>query len=288
METTAKAPVNKIIPLSVVDGPGARSAVFLQGCNLACTYCHNPETQRLCVNCGACVPLCPMRALYLSEKSDEEHIVLWDPLKCIDCDTCIQTCNHWASPKVRWLTASQVMDSLSSNLPFIRGLTASGGECTLYPDFLESLFTLAKDRGLSTLIDTNGMIPLTTLPGLLNVTDGVMLDVKAWNTEVYKSITGAKSNSTVKENLAWLNGQGKLAELRVVVIPGHVDTEVVLKGIAGILGPQKTAETQLKLIAFRPNGVRGELADSSPAPATELRRLEDLAKIEGFYNLARI
>ena len=42
---SAAAPVNRILPLSTVDGPGCRAAVFLQGCNLACAYCHNPETQ---------------------------------------------------------------------------------------------------------------------------------------------------------------------------------------------------------------------------------------------------
>ena len=38
------APVNKIIPFSSVDGPGNRTAVFFQGCNWDCCYCHNPET----------------------------------------------------------------------------------------------------------------------------------------------------------------------------------------------------------------------------------------------------
>ena len=47
-----EAPINKIIPLSVVDGPGCRTSVFVQGCNIACAYCHNPETQQLCRACG--------------------------------------------------------------------------------------------------------------------------------------------------------------------------------------------------------------------------------------------
>mgnify|MGYP001728747493 FL=1 len=49
-----EAPINKIIPLSVVDGPGCRTSVFVQGCNIACAYCHNPETQQLCRACGIC------------------------------------------------------------------------------------------------------------------------------------------------------------------------------------------------------------------------------------------
>ena len=40
-----RVPVNKIIPFSAVDGPGNRTAVFVQGCNFNCRYCHNPETR---------------------------------------------------------------------------------------------------------------------------------------------------------------------------------------------------------------------------------------------------
>ena len=57
------APVNKIIPFSCVDGFGNRTAIFLQGCNQDCLYCHNPETIHLCKNCGACVKTCPAGAL---------------------------------------------------------------------------------------------------------------------------------------------------------------------------------------------------------------------------------
>ncbi|MDL2293144.1 YjjW family glycine radical enzyme activase [Ruminococcaceae bacterium OttesenSCG-928-D13] len=282
--SSTTAPVNKVIPLSTVDGPGARSAVFLQGCNIACAYCHNPETQRLCVNCGVCVPLCPAGALSF----DEDKKVQWDPAKCVNCDRCIGACPHYASPKIRWMTAAGVMDTLAPNLPFIRGITVSGGECTLYPDFLRELFTLAKDAGLTTLIDSNGMVPLASLPGLMAVTDGVMLDVKAWDPAVYKALTGAASNAAVKENLGTLAENGKLEELRVVVVPGCMDAEAVIAGIAQTLGPKLTARTRLKLIAFRPNGVRGELAQAPPAPVAELERQAALAGSAGFENVIRL
>ena len=57
------APVNKIIPFSSVDGPGNRTAVFFQGCNWDCCYCHNPETRNMCTGCMACVQVCPVGAL---------------------------------------------------------------------------------------------------------------------------------------------------------------------------------------------------------------------------------
>lgn len=65
--------VNKIIPFSCIDGPGNRTSIFFQGCNLKCTYCHNPETINKCVNCGKCVTVCPVNALDMNDNK-----VVWN------------------------------------------------------------------------------------------------------------------------------------------------------------------------------------------------------------------
>ena len=165
------APVNRIIPFSTVDGPGSRTSIFVQGCNIACAYCHNPETQRMCVHCGDCVPGCPAGALSMVDG----HVV-WDEALCAWCDDCIRTCSHHASPRVLWMTPEAAMERVSRNIPFIRGITVSGGECSLYPGFLTGLFTLAKERGLTCLMDSNGTADLARHPALMEVCDGVMLD----------------------------------------------------------------------------------------------------------------
>ena len=273
------APVNRIIPISTVDGPGCRTAVFLQGCNLSCAYCHNPETQNLCTGCGLCADHCPSGAL---ERRPDGGVV-WNPGRCTGCDACIRLCPSLASPKVRTMTPEEVMAAVEDNLPFIRGITVSVGECTLYPEFLTGLFTLARARGLTCLADSNGTVPLAPLSGLMGVCDGVMLDVKAWDPDVHKALTGS-GNETVKENLAFLSRCGKLEELRIVCVPGAVDVEAVLEGAARVLG-DRTPSARLKLIAFRPNGVRGAFADRAVPTAEQMSAYETAARRMGFREI---
>ena len=87
-------------------------------------FCHNPETIRLCVNCGVCVEKCPAAAL----RFDDAGKVVWDTSKCVQCDTCIKVCPNNASPKITMMTTDDVMAQVRRPLPYIDGITTSGGE----------------------------------------------------------------------------------------------------------------------------------------------------------------
>lgn len=263
----SRAPVNKIIPLSLVDGPGNRTSIFLQGCNLACDYCHNPETQKLCNHCGECVCGCPSGALTIAGGR-----VQWDPEVCTQCDQCINVCPTSASPRVLNRTAEEVFEEVKKNIPFIRGITVSGGECTLYPNFIRELFDLARGHGLTCLIDSNGTTDFSRFPELMKLTEGVMLDVKAWDQEVYRKITKGPTNSVVKKNLHFLAESNKLEEIRIVCLPGEVDADVAINGIAEAIG-EKISSVKLKLIKFRRFGVRGRLQNT---PSPDDSYMEDL------------
>lgn len=273
------APVNRILPLSTVDGPGARASIFLQGCNIACLYCHNPETQQMCRHCGLCVGKCPTGALQMQQGK-----VVWDEALCVNCDTCLKVCPFNASPKIHWMQPQEVLDAVLPNRPFIRGITVSGGECTLYPDFLTQLFTLAQAQGLTCLLDSNGTVDLEQLPQLMQVTNGVMLDVKAWDAGVYKDLCGAEDNSMVKKNLAFLLASDKLQEVRIVYMPGHVDAQAAIEGVAHIAGSQ-VGNVRLKLIAFRCHGVRGMAEKAAQPTKEEMENLRKSALEAGFAHI---
>lgn len=273
----SKAPVNKIIPFSTVDGPGNRTSVFFQACNIHCLYCHNPETQRMCIDCGDCIKTCPVHALSFSNNK-----VVWNPSRCVNCDTCIKTCTHYASPKVTEMTPKEVFLEISKNIPFIRGITVSGGECSLYLSFLRELFRLCHENGLTTLMDSNGMIPFPK-DDFFSLCDGVMLDIKSWDEEVYHHLTGY-SNQVVKENLKYLSAIDRIQELRIVCVPGRVDVKACIDGIKKTIG-DKIKTTHLKLITFRNMGVKGELSSLSSPTREEMESYYEYAKQQGFEDL---
>ena len=279
-----QAVVNKIIPFSSVDGPGNRTAVFLQGCNINCRYCHNPETRALCVSCGLCVEKCPENAL---EKSANGRII-YHPEKCVQCDTCIHVCPHDSSPRTAVMTPEETYKKVKKQIPFIRGLTVSGGECMLRPDFLKELFKLAKEDGLNTMIDSNGTIPFWEYPELLEVTDGVMLDIKAFKNEDHIRITDEK-NETVLKNAVYLAENKKLYEVRAVIVPDLYDTRESIRQIGEFLAPYlEKKEFRIKLIAYRPMGVREEYAHYQVPGQAYLEELADILKTYGFKDIVII
>lgn len=279
-----QAVVNKIIPFSSVDGPGNRTAVFLQGCNINCRYCHNPETRALCIRCGLCVEKCPEHAL---ERSADGKII-YHPEKCVQCDTCIHICPHDSSPRTAVMTPKGCYEKVKKQIPFIRGLTVSGGECMLRPDFVEELFKLAKKDGLNTLIDSNGTIPFWEYPSLLEVTDGVMLDIKAFKNEDHVKITDEK-NVIVLKNAVYLAEKKKLYEVRAVIVPDLYDTEMNIRQMGEFLAPYlEIQEFRIKLIAYRPMGVREEYSHYQVPGQAYLEELAHILKTYGFKDIVII
>lgn len=246
------ARVNKIINFSNVDGPHNRLAIFFQGCNFNCLFCHNPETINYCISCGDCVKTCPVNAL-----SFKEGKVVWDPEICVNCDTCIKTCTHDASPKISYMSVDDVLKRIKRVKPYIKGITTSGGECTLHKEFITELFTEVHKLGLTCLLDSNGSIDFEKEPDLLNSSDGVMLDVKAFDHE-FHNVLCAFDNRVVIKNLKYLLSVNKLQEVRTIIFPGRdEDNYNTVKRVSEIIGDA----CDYKIIMYRPYGVREQNLD---------------------------
>lgn len=273
-----KGLINRIIPFSSVDGPGNRTAIFLQGCNFNCLYCHNPETINVCNNCGACVKTCPYNSLSLKDTK-----VCWNVSNCKYCDECLKVCGRNSSPKAINMTVEDVLKQIKKARSFISGITVSGGECTLQSEFLIELFKEVKKLGLTTFVDTNGSIPIYDLPELIEVMDMAMVDVKSYDIEEHKKLTGM-SNKIVLENVKYLAGINKLYEIRTVIVPevlnNHYTVDMTSKLLASL-----NPDLRYKLIKYRQIGVREGLVNSYTPSDKEMEELEELARRNGCKNI---
>lgn len=270
--------VNRIIPFSSVDGPGNRTAVFLQGCNFNCRYCHNPETINVCNSCLNCITHCPAGALSEANKS-----VLWDKNKCKNCDMCLKACNRDSSPKTIRMTVDEVVDRIKKVRPFISGITVSGGECTLQPEFLTALLKEAKKLELSTCVDTNGSVPFWEMPELTEVTDMAMVDIKSFQADEHMMLTG-NDNTNVIKNVEFLSQIDKLFEIRTVIVPDLLRNRENVNSISRMIS-SIDPDIRYKLIKYRPSGVRQEKMMSRVPSAEMMEELVQTTLNNGCKNI---
>lgn len=258
--------LNDFIRFSSVDGPGNRFVVFLQGCNFDCVFCHNPYTIGTCVDCGICVDPCPQAALFWRPAGAGIAV---DRARCDRCDVCVDVCPYDSTPLARWTTVDELWEEIRDTAPFLSGVTVSGGEATLQPDFLFDLFRSIKQRPetarLTTLVDSNGSCPTEVWDLLMPVMDGAMLDLKALDNDVHLALTG-RPNNRVLDSIRHLAAHGRLFEVRLPLVPGVNDSEPQLSRTAAwLLDVDPTV--RIKVIGVRRNGVRTQHADlAEPTP----------------------
>ena len=152
---------------SVHDGPGIRTTVFFKGCPLQCAWCHNPESQaaavemmfrpQRCQQCGACVEACTSGAIQWTEGGPHTD---WS--KCRALRRLRGECYAEAREVVgRTMTVDQVMAEIERDVAFYDesggGVTFSGGEPLLQPDFLGALLRACQAKEIHTAVDTSGL-----------------------------------------------------------------------------------------------------------------------------------
>ena len=224
---------------SFVDGPGIRTIIFFQGCNLRCEWCHNPESweakTRLmvfgnrCTHCGACAQVCPAHAISPEGVTDRSI--------CVLCGACVEACpNNARSLCGRQAETSELVQIALKDRDYYQksggGVTVSGGECMLHIDFLEAFLRLCHENGLRTAVDTAGNVPFSAFERILPHADLFLYDVKCVTEETHIAGTGA-SNRLILDNLRrLLKTRADSIIIRVPVVPGFNDNEEEIGKIA--------------------------------------------------------
>lgn len=252
---STRATVSKILSYSIVDGPGNRLVIFLQGCNFHCAACHNPHTIGECNHCGECIPACHVDALSLVDGR-----IACDPTACDHCDACLEVCPISANPMVRDYSVAEILALAREQRPFLTGVTVSGGEPTQQLEFVIELFHAIKSdqqlAELSCLIDSNGYLDASGWERVLPVTDGVMLDLKGFDRPTHEALTGMPNGRSLA-SARLLHAAGKLHELRFLLVPGSTDSDAELDSLAEFV-KELGAGTRVRLNAFQRHGVKGE------------------------------
>jgi pyruvate formate lyase activating enzyme len=259
---------------SFEDGPGIRSVVFFKGCPLRCVFCHNPEAQdstreiafnrEHCIECGSCVQACPLEAVDLNYPHRiHRH-------KCDRCGKCAEIC---PTDGLRLIGKHYSIESLTELLlkdfEYYRysggGVTLSGGECTLFPGYLEALLKSLKYHGIHVVLETSGYFDyLTFYQKIYPHLDLIYYDIKFIDSEVHRRYCG-RPNTIILENFRRLVKKGgEKIQPRIPLIPGITSTEENLSAIADFL---LTSGAQQALpLPYNPLGLTKCLTLGRPAP----------------------
>lgn len=202
---------------ALYDGPGVRQTVFLKGCPLRCSWCHNPEGQLLmpqimvshssCTNCGMCKKVCRHES-------------------CISCGECVLVCpNGLRHISGEVLSSKELADKILKNSDYYAslggGVTFSGGEPLMQAEFLTEVLDCISD--VHCAVETSGFCSPSEFDMILNRIDYVLMDVKAVDSDIHKKYTGA-DNKIILDNLKRLCDCGKPFVIRIPVIPGVNDS----------------------------------------------------------------
>lgn len=191
------------------------------------------------------------------------------------------------TPRATLYSVDDVLLKIRACMPYISGVTVSGGEATMQHEFIYELFQAIKStpdlQHLTTYIDSNGNTSEDVWRALAPVTDGVMLDLKVLDNEKHLALTG-NSNALVLDSIKFLASINKLYEVRLLLVPSQNDSDEDLRSTARFL-LAIDPDMRIKINSFMTHGVRATARSWSPVTADDLQRYRDLLHSQGVKTL---
>ena len=236
--------VFSIEEFSIYDGPGIRTSVFLKGCPLRCTWCHNPEGQLRqaqiikspngCIKCGNC--LCTSR--------------LVDGRRIFTSESIEKCPMHLLRVSGEEYSSDELCSKILKNEAILKasggGVTFSGGEPFLQHEFLFECLTRLSGK-IHCAIQTCGFCSSEIFETILSLADYFLYDLKIIDTKLHKKFTGV-NNDLILRNFDILANSKKPFVVRIPLIPTVTDAESNIEDIAKLLN--KYAITYAELLPY--------------------------------------
>ena len=248
---------------AVHDGPGIRTTVFLKGCPLRCAWCHNPESMSAAI-CE--VP----KTVRIGDKTFCENEMVG-----------------------REITVEELMRELEKEKIFMDesggGVTFSGGEPLMQPEFLNKALKACKNAGMHTAVDTSGYARWEILEKTAGLTDLFLYDIKIIDDEKHQEFTGV-SNKLILENLRKLSAMGKHIQVRIPCVPNITLTDENIAQTIDFLKTLAYKPAEVNLLPYHNTaahkyerfGIKNQFEGTKPVLKQELEELRMQFEEAGF------
>jgi len=271
------------------DGAGNRLVYHLQGCNMRCPWCANPEgmskTPPLFVSEKLLIDsVCPYGAVH------DHRLDLSVCKACSDRPCVTVNRNQGITCKCQSPELEEVFAEVKKSTPMFfdgGGVTLTGGEPTQQFETVKELLTRLKSEGIHTAIETNGTHP--KLPELFPVIDQLMIDFKHPDNDIHRTVTGV-GNQTVKENIRKATAQKRRVNLRIPLIGGFNTSNEALQGMIDFFKTLNPDFFTVELLRYHEYGkpkwhacsMAYTMDDSAHVSVKILNRFKDAFQSSGF------
>lgn len=175
------------------------------------------------------------------------------PLRCKYC----HNRDTWDVKGGTEYTTDEIIEQVKKYSSYMKfsggGLTVSGGEATLQPEFLKDLFKKAQENEIHTCLDTSGFVNIDVIDPVLDYTNLVLLDLKHMVPEKCKDLVGVSIDKTL-EFAKHLSDRNIPVWIRHVLVPGITDDRENLELMGKFISTLKNVD-RVELLPYHTLGV---------------------------------